>query len=735
MEDQTGNGVGATSEPTNIEKIHGLPWSVAFDISTSIFGQLSFFGSMWVLFLAQVGLSKTQIGFLLSLVLFSDVLALFVSPSVARAGYKRTFLTFWAVRYIFILFIFATPWVVTNFDPQVVFIQISIIIGAFSLCRSIGNTALFPWQHEYIPHIIRGKYTAIDNISINIGNILTILAVSIVLGKAPSLERFMYLFAAGVVFGLLSVWMASHIPGGAAQPQLIGQRIRLIDRISPIQDKSLLIYLCGASLILLTNGTITSFVPLYMQEKIGLTPDWVVIIQISTMIGGLAAGFLWGWAADRYGSKPIVITGVCLIALQPVFWLIIPRASSISLFCSLCVSLFQGIANMGWTIGSARLLFVNVVPAGQRTEYMAVYNTWIGIISGISQLLGGQILDIANSLSGKVWIFQVDSYSFLFLLGIILPLLGSVILNMIKEEDAVSTRDFARMLISGNPFLALESVIRYQFVKDERSTVNITARLGSTQSPFTVEELLESLEDPRFNVRFEAIISIARRESDPRLTNALIKILNANQPALSVAAAWALGRIGDKEAIQPLRIGLKSRYRSVQDHTARALGTLGDKESIPILLDRLKSETDPGLQVAYASTLGKFRVVNAIPILLKMLSDFEEKELRMEISLALARIIGDEYDFIRIMRQMKFDPGSAVSGVLDQVSRNLSLRNDSNLDFINQINHCRDIWAYEHYEDGLDEFLNLLNSDIFSEMGKDIDFSNIFKIFIQIIQN
>ena len=77
----------------------------------------------------------------------------------------------------------------------------------------------------------------------------------------------------------------------------------------------------------------------------------------------------------------------------------------------------------------------------------------------------------------------------------------------------------------------------------------MTERLGQTHSHLTVDELLDALRDPRFQVRYEAIVSIARMRPDPRLTAALIKVMRGKSPALSVISAWALGRL---EALGPV---------------------------------------------------------------------------------------------------------------------------------------------------------------------------------------
>ena len=101
------------------------------------------------------------------------------------------------------------------------------------------------------------------------------------------------------------------------------------------------------------------------------------------------------------------------------------------------------------------------------------------------------------------------------------------------------------------------------------------------------------------------MVSITRHISDDRLMQALIQVMEGPDPALSVIAAWALGRIGNIKAIPALQnVFHHSKYRSVRAHAARALGTLGDIDSIPSLLKEAQNNPDLGLRVACASSLG-----------------------------------------------------------------------------------------------------------------------------------
>ena len=86
---------------TTTEKIRRLPWNTALGATNNIFAQLTIFGPSFVLFLSQLHLTNTQIGFQLSLVPFTGLVALLVAPTAARLGYKRTYVTFFGIRKIF----------------------------------------------------------------------------------------------------------------------------------------------------------------------------------------------------------------------------------------------------------------------------------------------------------------------------------------------------------------------------------------------------------------------------------------------------------------------------------------------------------------------------------------------------------------------------------------------------------------------------------------------------------
>jgi MFS family permease len=654
--------ISPQTEPTTLEKIRGLPWVLAKNTSLAVHARFLFFGSSFVLFLNQIGFNKTQIGALLSLLPFLGLVAIFTAPWVAQRGVKRVYLTFFGSRNIFIFLLIFFPTIYLRWGTSVAFFFIAGLMACYALFRAIGETGHYPWQQEYIPDDIRGKFTATANIITNVARLIAVSFAAYVVGLSSNLQRFLLLFALGGIFGLGAVWAASRIPGGLPNPQVESKRPDFRGMAQSLRDRSFVSFLFGVGMLTLINLPIFSFVPLFMREKVGLSDSNVVWLQTGVLIASMGTGYFWGWAADRYGSKPVMLSGVIAKAILPLFWLVIPRGTASSFIIALVIAFWQGFAAQGWWIGHTRLLFVRVVPPAQKTPYMAVYYAWIGLVGGSSRLISGALLDRFAGLSRQVGFIQIDAYTILFVAGIVLPLVSLFIFRSVRADGPVSLSEFAGKFVHGNFFVAVESIIRYQLARDEETTVTATERLGQAQSPLTVEELLETLDDPRFNVRFEAIISIARHGPDDRLIDALAKVLHQSEPALGVVAAWALGRLGDPQALEILREGLDAPYRSIRAHCARALGTLGDASVAPMLMKTLEAETDMGLLTAYSSALGKLQVSASLPKLLALLARCPDIEMQRTIALAISRIIGDEHNFIQLLRQVgSADPGTAIA--------------------------------------------------------------------------
>ena len=721
----TNSAEEASPEPrpelTNAEKLERIHWNTALSGINTVFAQLTYFGSAFPLFLAELNFTNTEIGILFSFIPFAALVALFIAPVVARWGHKRTFVTFFGFRKIATAFLLLVPWVQDQYGTQAVLIYVTVVILGFSLVRAIAETGYYPWAHEFIPNSIRGKYTAINDIVSRLTSVAAILLAGYLLALPLGLNRYMLLFAIALVFGGGAVWAASHIPGGAPRKESDGEKVSYRSLLTVLRDGNFALYLVGFGLVSLAAGPIGSFLPLFMKREVGLNESEVVLLQLGAMIGGLAATYLLGWAADRYGSKPVMLLGIAIKAVLPLTWLFMPRFSSLSLPIAMVISVFNGIADIAFVIGSARLLYVGLVPAEKKTQYMALYYAAAGLVGGVSQVLGGYVLDAAAGLSGQFLFLTLDPFTPLFIGVILLTLAGLFLLRPVRADSRFSFGEVAGLFTHGNPILALEYMVRYYRSRDERSTIVMTERMGQTKSPLTVDELLEALRDPRFNVRFEAMIAVARMDPDSRLIEALSRVLAGTELSLSTIAAWALGRMGDARALPALREGLNSDYRSIRAHCARALGAMHDSTIVPLLLQRLTTEDDNGLRIAYACVLGQLGSPVAIETLFEILNATDNEGARMELALSIARLAGDEQPFIRLWRQASLDPGTAVSQAISSFRKKLN--NSFPGDLITAADNCAGAFARDDFATGsalLSQLLSQLPADSLPEVEASI---------------
>ncbi len=650
-----------TTPLTDVEKIRRLPWIVAADSLNTGFFLLTFSGSVFILFLNELGLNAGQIGFLLSLVPFCGIIAPFVAPTVARFGYKRTFVTFWGIRNFVFALMLLTPLIVVRFGPEQAFIWVSSILLAFAICRAIAETGGYPWRQEAVPASIRGKFAAINSMSTTVAGIIVVAGASYLIDRGTGLGRFMVLMTIGIGFGLVSIWTYAQVPGGAPVPAGTTGTGHLSGMRQAFRDRDFLFFLGALGLATVGGTSVISFVPLFMKEQVGLSDGNVVVLSVGTYIGALLTSYWWGWVADRYGSRPVMQFSLGLMLFLPIAWFLMPKQSRFSLSLAVIIAFVAGVATLAWQISWIRQLYVNAIPPDKKSPYMALYYAWFGFASGLGPLLAGQVINLSKGLSLEVWLFRLDPYTPLFGLSIILLVTAVAAVSQLRSRDATSFRKLAGMFLRGNPIRAIESLVQYNFSVSEVGRMTITERMGDAKNPLSVNELIEALNDASFNVRYEAIHAIGRMPPEPALVEALLDSLRQGPSELSFVVTRSLGRLGDPRAIEPLRELLCSGYHLLEANSARALAMLGDADSIPAILEKFRNETNETLRIAYISALGTLGSTEAIDEIFGLLRQTEIEVQRGEIGLALARIAGPEQYYMQRWRSLRANPNTATA--------------------------------------------------------------------------
>jgi len=430
---------GPAAPITDRQKMRLLPWAYTHSALNSVFSALTLFGPVFILFLDELGMPKARIGLVLSLLPFSGLLAPCIAGAVARLGVKRVFIVCWGLRKVVAAVLLVLPWCVQRRGVDAAFLLLAATVAAFALLRAVAETAWYPWFHEVVPLSYRGRFNGINNFVTMLASSVALVGSSWVLAHVQGLERFTWLIGIGVVFGLLCVLAALPIPGGAP---LAGSRAdspvpgRMRQAMADRRFRWYLVY--AALAIVALNSMLMAFLPLFLKQQVRLSERQVILLQIAAYVTGLLSSQAWGSAADQRGSRAVSGTALGGLTLIPLLWTVIPRAHPWSLPLAVAITAGAGLLLPGWWIGDQRLLYVEIVPRDRRTEYMALYYAWIGLVGGCGPLLAGWLLDRLRNLSGTWGIVSLDPYLPLFVLAVVLLALAQLALRRLPNATAAA---------------------------------------------------------------------------------------------------------------------------------------------------------------------------------------------------------------------------------------------------------------------------------------------------------
>ena len=426
--------------------MRGLRWLIPSEGLTSIFLMLAI-ATPLVLFLDELGFSKSQIGLLRSLLHLTGPLALIIAPAVERFGLKRTYVVFLGSRKVVLCGMILLPWIADELGFEFALAYAVVVMGSYGLLRVIAETAMYPWMQEAIPNSVRGKVTAVAVMVATAGSVLAVLASGYAIDRYTGLWRYQMLIAVGCTVGLAAVLMRLKVPGGEPRRERRSQRLHFRQMKQALEDRNLLKYLLCMSLLVLGVHSWSTFSPLFLKDVVGLSQGQVVLLQSGTMLGGFVFSYLWGYAADRYGSKPVFLAGIGLLVCAPVGWLAMPVHGVWSMYWAATIAVVLGVGQVAWHIGESRLLYVNVVPAAKRMEYMALFYAVTEIIRFAGPLGSGLLLDYLKGRDSGIMpaVLGLDSpYETYFMLTTVLLALSVPALLRIRSvpvEDDTSDDD------------------------------------------------------------------------------------------------------------------------------------------------------------------------------------------------------------------------------------------------------------------------------------------------------
>lgn len=644
-------------------RMRRLPFAAVSESLSPIAMALTYGSSVIALFVTDLGFSKSQLGYVRSLLFLLGMAGPFFMPLLERIGLRRSFILFYGGRYVVLAGLAAAPVLAATVGLHAAVALVLAVTVVFGLLRALAETAFLPWQHEFVPQSVFGRFQVVVNLG---GSLVTIAALAIAsrfLAASTSPATFQLIFLVAAASGLASIAFAVPIPGGEPRPVKPGSPLVAIPPVADVlRDRPFVRYLAGQAAILVASSALATFLPLFLRESVRLPADVVVMLDGVTLAGSFASLFVWGAATDRFGGKPVLVTGLAAsLAVAPA-WLFLPAGLPVTRIAAAACSAWQGMATAAVSIGGIHLLYATFVTAERRTTYLPVYYIVISVASAASPLLAGWLLDFLGGL--------IPTLPFLPLFATAVASIAAalILVRPIANPRGVRTREFLTLLLRGNLLQAAWARLRYGLALDEGSRLELARGIGDARSAFHSPRLVAALEDPSFLVRHEAVLALSRSHRHPEATEALTRVLASDDRELHAVAAWALGRLGDPAAVPALRRCLDDVDPVVQAAGARSLGMLRDEGSVSRLMGVLADPARRALHAAYGTALSRIGVPEAVPLLLESLSRSAGRPSDgPELALAAARLAGREREFVTLWRRSRREPALELAAAAQPI--------------------------------------------------------------------
>lgn len=655
---------------SDYDKMRRLPWLYLFTMMTGT-ATLCTVTAPLTLFAAELGMNEGRIGLLAGIMPFFQALGVLALPIVLRFGSRRVATSALTTRYVFLGLFLIVPAFAAR--PDTVFAILLAAMLGFAICRSLAEAAIVPWSQEFMPRAVRGRIAgrmALAYVPVALG---VSWAIQVWLDGRTGLDRFMPVFAVGIFVGIIGALMLLGLRGGQTSGAGAVRRVSLME---PLRDRNFVVYLFASALQSIVFIAISLFLILFFRDRLGFSSGALVLLVALVPVGSAAGNVTAGWFVDRYGTRAIrTALQMGQIALLLSLPMLGPEVPGVAWLVPLAFFLFGFVFQAG--IAVANVYMLNVIPPASKEGYTTLHYSIDGVAGGLVTFAAGFLLAWLGTRQIAIFSLELGNYEVLFLLAAGLTAISALAFSRLREEGALSVRDFVTHFTTGNPMKALWGIKRYASRTSEDRRRDLAFRFGGVGSLLAKEELIAALRDPSFDVRHDAIRALGHIGAHPTVVTALEAVLDYDGLVeLQYAALGSLGRLKARSSASRVAAFLDDANPLLRARAARSLGEIGDARSMPRIRAMLADDPDLDCRLAAASALGKLKdrdsTLNLVEFYLQLAADrgTNVSEPRSKVVLlAITKILSCEEEFSHQWRREEAQPGIVMPQMLTRLAR------------------------------------------------------------------
>lgn len=568
-------------------------------------------------------------------------------------------------------------------------VKLGIILGCMSLAAAVINVVnpiYNDWLAEMVPGNSRGAFFGNRNaLMVAIGasvGLLGGLIVDFLKGQGLPNVGYSAIFTFGLICAFTSWYFfcqMQDIPREEPVKQSLKEGIQGF--AIPFTDKNFRKVLIFLAIFIWGQAMAGNLWSAFAFESLKFTQTQLQLCAIMHAVGNMTMSKWWGYLADKYGNKPLLmVTGFGML-LSPIAWLLASptkgdSASTFNLVLLISCHFLMGANWSGVAICQFNLL-LSTAKSSNRATYIGAGLATQSFIAGVAPLVGAEIL-----ARGRGFMSGFAAYHFVFWVTIAIRFIALFFLVPIKEEGSTSIRETIKVLKGVTP-KGMRAMRRFNRSGDAVERQSAIEKMAGQGLSLATSELIAALHDPSPRVRRQAASALGRL-GDPTAVPELLHQLELHPDLVEEETVQALGELADTSAIPELVKLLKSPRPLLRRASARAIANLsGAAESdlaISELINAAENTSDPDLRRAALQGLRHLEAPNIGPTVSGALQD-RHPSVRVAAAEAAGELeLKDTADACRESLAMYDDEACAevayalgVNGNLEDVPRILAV--------------------------------------------------------------
>jgi MFS family permease len=575
-------------------------------------------------FALYLGAKSLEIGLLGAIPVLAGVVQPLASFWAEKSRLTRKFFT--NIFYIFSI-LFWIPIILIPFFKSLSY-SLFLFFASYTFANfflSMTNPPYISWLGDVVPEDIRGRYFSRRNMYAGLAGMVVSLSMGRLVDIFPKKIAFPIVFATATFFAIVETVIIFLQPEPYREPQ---KELSLLHELTlPLKDKNFKFYTFFISFWNFAVIMPGQFFSVFMLKYLHLSYTTIVLVSISSGIAGLIAQPFFGYLADRYSNKSILLLTSLLASFIPFLYIFMsPRFPTFSLVLLYLVNIFAGAIWAGIMLTQFNLLLMFSPPI-KRMSYVGIHSAFVSLTGAVSPFLGGLIVNALKGFHISFLALDLTNIKILFTLSTALRLLSLSLLRIIKEyREEESPLELVRDIMPRKPIETLRALSLLGSGREERRIKAIRA-LASARSSLAIDGLINLLQDPNPEVRREAIIALGEMDNEKAIepleryletekafakevSKALEKL--GVKKEISLQETYRLESLGTEELLSLLQ---REEEEEILAHIAYQLAKSGEKSALSGLLSIREKFKSPLFKRQWIYSIGKLMGINIYPLL------------------------------------------------------------------------------------------------------------------------